>query len=185
MFTAKLDKTSKSIYNYVCQFVRWQCGDEGSEEIVLLNYDPFDAFRSLDRMTGWRGQAGTGMPMDLYRAEDHFVASFDVPGVDPGSIDVSVDGNTLTVSAERTAPGDAGDWLVAERPRGRFSRRLSLGPELDRENLHAAYVDGVLSLTIPIAERAKPRQISIEHAGTPHTIEGGQHNAATQDSASG
>ncbi|NMO88286.1 Hsp20/alpha crystallin family protein [Actinomycetospora sp. TBRC 11914] len=136
-------------------------------------------------MTGWRGQAGTGMPMDLYRAEDHFVASFDVPGVDPGSIDVSVDGNTLTVSAERTAPADVGDWLVAERPRGRFSRRLSLGPELDRENLHAAYVDGVLSLTIPIAERAKPRQISIEHAGTPHTIEGGKDKATTQESASG
>ncbi len=148
---------------------------------MLLNYDPFDAFRSLDRVTGRRGQAGSGMPMDLYRAEDHFVASFDVPGVDPGSIDVSIDGNTLTVSAERTAAAEAGDWVIAERPRGRFSRRLSLGPELDRDKLHAAYVDGVLSLTIPIVERAKPRQISVEHAGTPHIIEGGQDSGTGQD----
>lgn len=148
---------------------------------MLLNYDPFDAFRSLDRVTGRRGQAGSGMPMDLYRAEDHFVASFDVPGVDPGSIDVSIDGNTLTVSAERTAAAEAGDWVIAERPRGRFGRRLSLGPELDRDKLHAAYVDGVLSLTIPIVERAKPRQISVEHAGTPHIIEGGQDSGTGHD----
>jgi HSP20 family protein len=137
--------------------------------VVLLNYDPGDALRSLDRVTGRRGQAGTGMPMDLYRAEDHFVASFDVPGVDPGSIDVSIDGNTLTVSAERTAPGEM-DWLVAERPRGRYSRRLSLGPDLNTENLHATYVDGVLSLTIPLAERARPRQIAVQHAGARRTI---------------
>jgi HSP20 family protein len=140
---------------------------------VLLSYDPFDAFRSLDRVTGWRGQAGTGMPMDLYRADDHFVASFDIPGIDPGSIDVSVDGNALTVSAERTAPGDANDWVVAERPRGRYSRRLSLGRDVDAEKLHAAYVDGVLTLTIPLAERAKPRQIAVEHSSVPTSIEGG------------
>jgi len=139
---------------------------------VLLNYDPFDAFRSLDRLTGGRGQAGTGMPMDVYRAEEHFVASFDVPGVDPGSIDVSVDGNTLTVQAERTAPQDASDWVVAERPRGRYSRQLSLGRDLDVENLHASYVDGVLTLTIPVVERAKPRQIAVERSDAPASIEG-------------
>lgn len=140
--------------------------------MLLNNYDPLEAFRSLDRLTGWHGQAGTGMPMDVYRAEDHFVASFDVPGVDPGSIDVSVDGNNLIVSAERTAPSDANDWVIAERPRGRYSRRLSLGRDLDTENLHASYVDGVLTLTIPVAERAKPRQITVEHASTPQSIEG-------------
>jgi HSP20 family protein len=149
---------------------------------VLLNYDPFDAFRSLDRLTGRQGQAGTGMPLDLYRAEDHVVASFDLPGVDPGSIDVSVDGNTLTVSAERTTPGDAGDWLVAERPRGRFSRRLTLGPELDRDGLHAAYVDGVLSLTIPISEQAAPRRITVQRAESPRTLEG-QGAAADHDTS--
>ena len=143
---------------------------------MLLNYDPFDAFRSLDRLTGSRGQNGTGMPMDVYRAEDHFVACFDLPGVDPGSIDLSVEGNTLTVHAERTAPADAGEWLVAERPRGRYSRQLTLGRDLDTEHLHASYVDGVLSLTIPVVERAKPRRIEIEHSGAPSSIEG--HRAA-------
>lgn len=139
---------------------------------MLLNYDPFEAFRSLDRLTGRQGANGTGMPMDVYRAEDHFVASFDLPGVDPGSIDLSVEGNTLTVCAERSAPADAGDWLVAERPRGRYTRQLTLGRDLDTDNLHASYVDGVLSLTIPVVEKAKPRRIEIEHAGAPSGIEG-------------
>jgi HSP20 family protein len=104
------------------------------------------------------------------------VACFDLPGVDPGSIDLSVEGNTLTVHAERTAPADAGEWLVAERPRGRYSRQLTLGRDLDTEHLHASYVDGVLSLTIPVVERAKPRRIEIEHSGAPSSIEG--HRAA-------
>jgi HSP20 family protein len=138
---------------------------------VLLNYDPADALRSLDRLTGWRGQPGTGMPMDLYRAGDHVVATFDVPGVDPGSIDISVEANTVTVSAERTAPSDCGEWLIAERPRGRYSRRLSLGRDLDLDRLHASYLDGVLSLTIPVCERSKPRRISVEHPGAPHQID--------------
>jgi HSP20 family protein len=152
--------------------------------IVLLD-DPFDVFRSLDRAAGRRNPVSSGMPMDLYRSADHVVATFDLPGIDPGSIDVSIDGNTLTVSAERAAPAEAGDWLVAERPRGRFTRRLSLGPELDREALHAAYVDGVLSLTIPVAERAQPRRIAVEHAGTARSIDAGQDAAAQERSAAG
>ena len=152
--------------------------------IVLLD-DPFDVFRSLDRATNRRSHTGSGMPMDLYRAEDHVVASFDLPGIDPGSIDVSIDGNTLTVSAERTAPAEAGDWLVAERPRGRFTRRLSLGPELDRDALHAAYVDGVLSLTIPVSEPAQPRRITVQRAGTARSIDAGQPAAEHQDRAPG
>lgn len=138
---------------------------------MLLNYDPVDAFRSLDRLTGWRGQPGTGMPMDVFRAGDHVLATLDVPGVDPGSIDISVEGNTVTVSAERTAPSDAGEWLVSERPRGHYSRRLTLGRDLDLDRLHASYVDGVLSLTIPVSERSKPRRITVEHAGAPRSID--------------
>jgi HSP20 family protein len=152
---------------------------------VLLNYDPFDAFRSLDRFTGGHGQAGTGMPMDLYRAGDHVVATFDVPGVDPGSIDISVEGNTVTVSAERSAPGDAGEWLIAERPRGHYSRRLAMGRDLDLDQLHASYVDGVLSLTIPVAERSKPRRVTVEHAAAPHTLDAGHDAAAGQDQLAG
>ncbi|MFC5060728.1 Hsp20/alpha crystallin family protein [Actinomycetospora atypica] len=141
---------------------------------MLLNYDPVDAFRSLDRLTGWRGQPGTGMPMDVFRAGDHVLATLDVPGVDPGSIDISVEGNTVTVSAERTAPSDAGEWLVSERPRGHYSRRLTLGRDLDLDRLHASYVDGVLSLTIPVSERSKPRRITVEHAGAPRSIDTSQ-----------
>lgn len=143
---------------------------------MLFDHDPFDAFRTLDRLTGTRNQPGSGMPMDVHRSQDQFLVDLDIPGVDPGSIDVSVDGSTLTVSAERSAPGDGQDWLVAERPRGRFSRRLNLGPQLDSEHLHAAYTDGVLTITIPIAERAKPRQVTVEHGG---------HTGAISAAASG
>jgi len=138
---------------------------------MLFNYDPFDAFRALDRRTGRWGDVGTGMPMDVYRHEDHFVANLDMPGVDPGSIDVSVDGRTVSVQAERLAPSDAGEWLVAERPRGRYARQLTVGRDLDAENLRATYVDGVLTLTIPVAEKATPRRITIEHGDRPAGIE--------------
>ncbi len=152
---------------------------------MLLNYDPVDASRSLDRRTGWRGQPGTGMPMDLYRVDDHLVATFDVPGVDPGSIDITAEGQSVTVTAERTAPADSGEWLVAERPRGRYSRQLTLGRDLDVDRLHASYVDGILSLTIPIAERAKPRQIAVEHAAGPRAIDqdapGAEASGAAQE----
>ncbi|MPZ67372.1 MAG: Hsp20 family protein [Pseudonocardiaceae bacterium] len=149
---------------------------------VLLNYDPaFDPFKMLERLSDQqRERAWTGMPMDVYRAEDHFVANFDLPGVDPGSIDVTVEGNTLTVKAERSAPtpDTAAEWLVAERLRGRYGRQLMLGRDLDADNLHASYHDGVLTLTIPVVEKVKPRRVEISHSGAPHTIEGGPKVAA-------
>jgi HSP20 family protein len=144
--------------------------------VVLLNYDPFDTFRALERMTGARRHGAVeGMPMDVYRAGDHFVASFDLPGVDPGSIDISVEGNALTVTAARTAPSSDGDYLVAERPRGRYSRQLMVGRDLDTEKLHASYTDGVLSLTIPVADKAKPRKVQVEHTAN----SGGSIEAST------
>ena len=134
---------------------------------MLLNYEPFspaDAFRLLDRVAAGPSTGRTSMPMDVYRLGDQVVATFDLPGVDPGSIDVTVEGNALTIRAERTALADANaDWIAAERPRGTYQRRLMLGRDLDPERLVAAYRDGVLSVTLPIAERAKPRRVAIDH----------------------
>ena len=145
---------------------------------MLLNYEPFsaaDAFRILDRFSGQGSAPGrTAMPMDVYRLGDHVVATFDLPGVDPGSIDVTVEGNALTVRAERTTLVDENaDWIAAERPRGTYQRRLMLGRDLDPDRLTAGYRDGVLTVTLPIAERAKPRRVAIDHDEAHTEVHGG------------
>jgi HSP20 family protein len=146
---------------------------------MLLNYEPFtDAVRLLDKVAGQTG-VPSGMPMDIQRLDDHFVATFDLPGVDPGSIDVTVEGNALTVRAERSTPHESGDWLTRERPRGTFGRRLLLGRDLDGERLTATYRDGVLAITIPVAARAKPRRVEISHAATDGAVAG--HTALAAD----
>ncbi|GGG18044.1 heat-shock protein Hsp20 [Rhodococcoides trifolii] len=132
----------------------------------------FDPFRDLDALT--TGLLGTTpgsarapqfMPMDLYKVDDHYVLSADLPGVDPGSIDVDVDHGTLTLTAHRTAPGDEGvSWVTSERFAGTYRRQLSLGEGVDPERISAAYDNGVLSVTIPLAERAKPRRIQVERS---------------------
>ena len=104
-------------------------------------------------------RALSGMPMDAYRVGDNFVAHFDLPGVDPGSIDLSVEGNTLTVSAERSVPQlENAEWTIAERPFGSYTRQLVLGRSLDTDRLEASYHDGVLTLSIPVAEKAQGPQ---------------------------
>jgi HSP20 family protein len=134
---------------------------------MLMRTDPF---REFDRLTQqvFAGAPGTwsrpaAMPMDAYRDDDQFVASFDLPGVDPDAIELDIERNVLTVKAERR-PTDRGtqvEMQVAERPLGVFSRQLFLGDALDSEHITAAYEHGVLTLRIPVAERAKPRKISI------------------------
>jgi HSP20 family protein len=146
---------------------------------MLTAYDPFAAtsaaFRALDALTGRSGNPTarplSGMPMDAYRVGDHFVAHFDLPGVDPGSIDLSVEGNTLTVSAERSVPHlqDA-EWAVAERPFGSYTRQLVLGRSLDTERLEASYHDGVLTVSIPVAEKARARKITVQRADAPMQV---------------
>jgi len=158
---------------------------------MLTAYDPFastsSVFRALDQLTG-RGGTTTarplaGMPMDAYRVGDNFVAHFDLPGVDPGSIDLSIEGTTLTISAERSVPQiENAQWQVAERPFGSYTRQLVLGRSLDTDQLEASYHDGVLTVSIPVAERAKARKIPVSRADTPaqvegRTIEGDQHQA--------
>jgi HSP20 family protein len=129
---------------------------------MLVRTDPF---RDLDRITqqvfGTYARPAV-MPMDAWREGDNFVIEFDLPGVDPGSVDLGVERNVLTVRAERPLREFEGEQLAAERPRGVFSRQLILGDNLDTDNVAAGYENGVLSVRIPVAERAKPRKISIE-----------------------
>jgi HSP20 family protein len=105
------------------------------------------------------------MPMDAWREEDTFVVEFDLPGVDSDSIDLDVERNVVTVKAERPARNGDTEMIAAERPRGVFSRQLILGDNLDTDNISAGYDAGVLTLRIPVAERAKPRKIQITSKG--------------------
>ena len=145
---------------------------------MLTAYDPFaatnSAFRLLDQLSGRMGTARplSGMPMDAYRVGDNFVAHFDLPGVDPGSIDLSVEGNTLTVSAERSVPQlENAEWSIAERPYGSYTRQLVLGRSLDTDRLEASYHDGVLTVSIPVAEKARSRKIQVTRADAPASVE--------------
>ena len=135
---------------------------------MLMRTDPF---RELDRLTQqfFGNQAPgtwsrpTPMPMDAYRHGDQYVVSFDLPGISPDAIDLDVERNVLTVKAERRPLelGEGVEMQVAERPLGVFSRQLFLGDTLDPDHIEASYEAGVLTLTIPIAEQAKPRRIAI------------------------
>jgi HSP20 family protein len=124
-----------------------------------------DQFRELDRLAqqvfGTMARP-TVMPMDAWRDGEHFVVEFDLPGVDPSSIDLDVERNVLTVKAERNELPESTESIAAERPRGVFSRQLVLGDNLDTEHIEASYDTGVLTLVIPVAEKAKPRKIEIK-----------------------
>lgn len=129
---------------------------------MLMRTDPF---RELDRLTqqtfGTRARPNA-VPMDAYRMGNEFCAHFDLPGIDPDSVDLTVEQNVLTIRAERPAVwADEAEILVTERPTGSFTRQLFLGETLDTEHVDANYADGVLSLTIPVLEAAKPRKVEI------------------------
>ncbi|MBC7309936.1 MAG: Hsp20/alpha crystallin family protein [Actinomycetales bacterium] len=125
----------------------------------------FDPFRDLDRfMSSALRPAATGMPMDLYRTGEEFVAKIDLPGVDPSTIDIDVEDRTLTIRAERRMQeGDDIRWLSHERLSGTFARQLTLGYAVALDKIEADYADGVLTLRIPVAEEAKPRKIMVNH----------------------
>jgi HSP20 family protein len=137
--------------------------------MALSSFDPF--FRDFERLTdgvwGRRGVTPGLMPVDVYRRAEGFVADFDLPGMDPASIEVTVEKNVLTVSAERHARTEEGDQVyLAERPQGRYSRQLHLSDHLDTDHIEAHYEQGVLSLRIPVSERAKARKVEIT-SGSP------------------
>ncbi len=137
-------------------------------ETMLMRTDPF---RELDRLTQQAfGTSGTlarpsAMAMDAWREGDTFRVEFDLPGVNPDSIDLDVERNVVTVKAERPPRASDAELIAAERPRGVFSRQLILGDNLDTEHIAASYDGGVLTLDIPVAEKAKPRKISITSKG--------------------
>lgn len=134
----------------------------------MANYDPLrDMERFANSLFDGVRRGPRQMPMDLYRDGDHYVLTADLPGVDPGSVDVDVDGQLLTIRAERTLPeGDGVKWITREREAGSFLRQLSLGQGIDTENISASYANGVLSVTIPVSPKAKARKIAIATDGS-------------------
>jgi len=137
---------------------------------MLVRSDPFRQFDRLAEQVYGTIARPAAMPMDAWRDGNEFVVEFDLPGIDPASIDLDVERNVLTVRAERRPEtGPEVELVASERPRGVFSRQVILGDALDTGGITAAYNSGVLRLTIPVAERAKPRKITVstdEHAAT-------------------
>ena len=136
--------------------------------MMLMRTDPF---RELDRFAQqiWGTPVRpAAMPIDAYRQGDHFIAEFDLPGVDEESIDLTVEKNVLTVHAERSRveeqDGDLTEVIISERPYGTFNRQLFLGESLNTDQIDASYVNGVLTVRIPIAETAKARKVQINAA---------------------
>jgi HSP20 family protein len=134
----------------------------------------FDPFSDLDRLAGTLLGSRPGprfMPVDLHREQDRYILTADLPGVDPGSVDVDVDGQLLTIRAERTAPAAEGvKWLSQERPYGSYLRQFSLGEGVDVGGINAHYDNGVLSVVIPLGEKAKPRKIEVASSPAQQTI---------------
>ena len=129
--------------------------------MMLMCTDPFrDLDRFAQQVLGTAARPAV-MPMDAWRDGDRFIVEFDLPGVDEESLDLDVERNVLTVRATRPDLDPDREMVSAERPRGVFSRQLFLGETLDTAAIEASYAGGVLRLTIPVAEKAKPRRIEI------------------------
>jgi HSP20 family protein len=146
-----------------------------------MTISSFDPLLTLDRMLSRMSPAGASSqmapPMDVYRRGDEFVVELDIPGVDPSSIDITVERNMLTASGElHPRHDDADEVLVCERPHVRFRRQVYLGESLDTENIGANYENGVLRITIPVSRDQQSRRI---------TVQGGESAGALGDSASG
>ena len=147
----------------------------------MATYDPI---RDFDRLASSLFDTRRGprrMPMDLYRDGDHYVLTADLPGIDPGSVDIDVDGQLLTIRAERTLRGVEGvKWITREREAASFLRQLNLGQGIDTERISASYSNGVLSVTIPVSERAKPRKIEVTTGNDASVIEAHENTEEPQ-----
>ena len=140
---------------------------------MLMRFEPFRVFdqAAQELRSGRRAQQ---VPVDAYRRGNEFKIHLDLPGADPGSVEVTVDKDVLTVRATRTWLPAADDQVqITERAQGEFTRQLFLGESLDREHLSAVYEDGVLTITIPVVEQAKPRKVEITRPGLAKSVEAG------------
>lgn len=130
---------------------------------MSMNFDPFT---QLDRIANGLVQqrfAPRSMPVDLYRDHNRYVLNADLPGVDPGSVDIDIDGQLLTIRAQRTSgTADGVKWLSQERPSGNYVRQFSVGEGVDTSAISASYENGVLSVIIPLTEKAKPRKVTVD-----------------------
>ena len=148
----------------------------------MATYDPF---RDFDRLASSFLDARRGprrMPMDLYRDGDHYVLTADLPGIDPGSVDIDVDGQLLTIRAERTlTSGEDVKWITREREAASFLRQLNLGQGIDTDRISANYNNGVLSVTIPVSEKAKPRKIEVNSEGSAPVLQAQESNQPNKD----
>ena len=139
---------------------------------MIMRFDPFREFdRLTEQLASTASRAPRAFPMDAYRRGDQFIVEFDLPGVEPASIELTVEQNVLTVRAERRfEPREGDELIVAERPQGTYARQIFLGDALDSERVQADCRLGVLTLTIPVAETAKPRQVPVGGGQETETI---------------
>jgi HSP20 family protein len=153
---------------------------------MLMRFDPYREFdRLTEQLASTASRAPRALPMDAYRRGEQFVVQLDLPGVEPTSIDLTVEQNVLTVRAERRfEPRQGDEVVVAERPHGTYTRQILLGDTLDSEHMQANCELGVLTLTIPVAETAKPRRVPISGTKDAEAIEP-QRGGGTQASSEG
>jgi HSP20 family protein len=140
---------------------------------MLMRFDPYREFdRLTEQLASTASRAPRAFPMDAYRRGEQFIVQFDLPGVEPAAIDLTVEQNVLTVRAERRfEPRQGDEVVVAERPHGTYTRQIFLGDTLDSEHMQANCEHGVLTLTIPVAETAKPRRVQVGGRKDAQTIE--------------
>jgi len=131
--------------------------------VVVMRFDPLrEVDRQIQQLANRMQESSATMAMDAYRRGDTVFVHFDLPGIDPGSIELTAEQNTLTVRAERGWTPQQDDQILAqERPQGMFVRQLMLGEHLDTEHVEASYEDGVLTMEVPVAPAAKPRRIDV------------------------
>jgi HSP20 family protein len=155
--------------------------------MTVIRFDPFQEFDRLTRQMLGTGRGPRSMPMEAYRRGDQFFIHLDLPGVNPDDVQLTVERNVVSVRAERRSLWREGDdVLVDETPQGTFGRQLFLGDNLDSGRLEASFDQGILTLTVPVAEKAKPRRIEISaQSGRPQQVRPSDAGQASAQSSSG